>query len=158
MAAGYLCDAGDSLPGAYLITDLVTGDTAAWCGAHFADLCAAVTRAAEAEIAAEPETVVAQDVDSPVDGEPPAPPPGNSADVPHVGGLAIDEPRGFSDETVEPAMTDGPMVNPSPEVVIGGAPKDEPAHRERTKHKLAQRPDSAKTSAETIPEPGPPRR
>ena len=136
MAAGYLCDAGDSLPGAYLITDLVTGDTAAWCSAHFADLCAAVTRAAEDEIAAEPETVTPQDVDDPGD----------------------DGPRGFSDATVARAMTDGPLSPADADAAAAAAEARVQAHQARTRRKLAERPDSAKTSAETIPEPGPPRR
>jgi len=136
MAAGYLCDAGDNLPGAYLITDLVTGDTAAWCSAHFADLCAAVTRAAESEIATPPETITPQDVDNPGD----------------------DEPRAFSDATVERAVTDGPLPSEAQLEHDELHVHPELAHRERTKRKLAARPDSAKTSAETIPDPGESRR
>src|SRR6266567_7893555 len=140
MAAGYLCDAGDSLPGAYLITDLATGDTAAWCGAHFTDLCAAVTRAAESEIAAEPETVTPQDVgDTGGDAGGPAEPvgviDGGDADDGETVG-----PYGFADDTVERAMTDGALGNTMISSRDDVPTTTEPAQRERTRRKLAARP------------------
>jgi len=136
MARMMMCDAADDREAAYLVTDLSSGDAAAWCQEHFTDLCAAVTRAAEEAIAADTEPVAPQDVDGPTDElqleHDVQLPPGNSADVPHVGGLVIDEQA--------------------------AADYAESNHRDRTRRKLAERPDSAATSLDVVPEPGPPRR
>jgi len=136
MARMMLCDAADDREAAYLVTDLANGDATAWCQEYFTDLCATVTRAAEDQVAADVEPVVPQDVDGPGD--------------------YLDAPIGVG-------MDGGPVLSEDvagAELAAASLEYDAMAekHREKLRRKLAERPDSAVSSLDVVPEPGSPRR
>lgn len=136
MARTMLCDAGDDREAVYLVTDLTNGDATAWCQEHFTDLCANVTRAAEDALEVDELTPHPQDLDNPGD-EPPAV-------------VTVDSPAA-PDGYVE-------LVPPIPAELVGDKIHAELDQRDRTRRKLADRPDSAATSLDVVPEPGSPRR
>lgn len=136
MARTMLCDAADDREAAYLVTDLANGDATAWCQEHFTDLCASVTRAAEEAIAADDAPVTPQVVDDVVD------------EAPAVVDVQL------PDDAVSP----GPLALAARDEFLEKNTAREMAARERTRRKLADRPDSAATSLDVVPEPGPPRR
>jgi hypothetical protein len=136
MARIILCDAEDGRVAAYMVSDHEAGTTTAWCAEHFADLCASVTRAAEEAIAADRTPVTPQVVDDVVD------------EAPAVVDVQL------PDDTVSP----GPLALAARDEFLEKNTAREMAARERTRRKLADRPDSAATSLDVVPEPGPPRR
>jgi len=136
MARMMMCDAADDREAAYLVTDLANGDATAWCQEHFTDLCATVTRAAEEQVAADTGPVDPQDVDEPGD------------EVPAVVDVQLPD-------------NDGPFSTVAAGVELARQSAEDLAEvtqRNRTRRKLAERPDSAATSLDTVPEPGSPRR
>jgi hypothetical protein len=123
-----MCDSGHDpdVPYAYMVSDGETGDTVALCGWCFLDFAAGVLRGA------------GYTVTEPI----PAPaPPESSDDV----GLAILDRDG---EVIEPGPGPGEVTHTGERLT--GVRRDEPAHRARTRRKLAARPDAASSSAAVV--------
>lgn len=136
MARIILCDAEDGRVAAYMVSDHEAGTTTAWCAEHFADLCASVTRAAEEALEIDELTPHPQDLDNPGD------------EAPAVVDVQL------------PAPPDGYMeiVPPIPAEMVGDKLAAAMDQEIKTRRKLAERPDSAATSLDVVPEPGSPRR
>lgn len=136
MARIILCDAEDGRVAAYMVSDHEAGTTTAWCAEHFADLCASVTRAAEEALEIDELTPHPQVLDNPGDEAP----------------AVVD---------VQLPDDDSPLSEDDPGWVDRAGWRqvaDEVKQQEETRRKLAARPDSAATSLDVVPEPGPPRR
>jgi hypothetical protein len=128
-----MCDSGHDpdVPYAYMVSDGETGDTVALCGWCFLDFTAGVLRGAGYTVT-EPT---------------PAPAPVESSD--DVGLAILDAPLPDGDERQghdDPAELG---------VDRARSRRDEPAHRARTRRKLAARPDAASSSAAVVDFPRP---